>query len=264
MLKVLVIAFSNLLERPMFLGTVIQNRFKVIRHLGSGSYGHSYLVYDDENHNKVVLKALRVHKRVSKKGRFAFQNEMNILKEINHPSFPKYLGSGIFSSTPFFIMEFIEGKTFEQLIFEDGKKFGETEAFKLGSELLEIIEYLHQHNIIHRDIRIPNIMWDGQKIKLIDLGLAKEITKNKKDKSQAIHHPRKQIDFKSDFYGLGHFLLFLLYSQYSPPKGQKEKSWEEELRLSPFGRRVIRKLLQIESPYETCKEIKQDFLKIKA
>ncbi len=77
-------------------------------------------------------------------------------------------------------MEFMEGKTFEQLIFEEGKQFSEPEAFKLGSELLEIIEYLHQRNIIHRDIRIPNIMWDGQKIKVIDLGLAKEVTKNKK------------------------------------------------------------------------------------
>jgi serine/threonine protein kinase, bacterial len=63
----------------------------------------------------------------------------------------------------------------------------------------------------------------------------------------------------SDFYALGHFLLFLLYSTYEF-EGAKEKRWEEELGLSESARRIIRKLLAIDGLYQSCKEIEKDFL----
>lgn len=259
----LVLIVSTILERPLSKSSMIQNQYKVIRHLGSGSYGHSYLVFDHKNCRTVVLKALRLHKRLTKRGRCEFQREINMLKEIHHTCLPKFLDMGMYKKTPFFTMEYIEGKTFEQLIFEDGKQYDEIETFNLGYELLEVIEYLHQHNIVHRDIRIPNIMWTGRNLKVIDVGLAKNLSKiSTKEKGADFIHPRKQIDFKSDYYGLGHFLLFLLYSQFTPSKNQKEKSWEEELEITQQGKKVIRKLLQIDPPYQSCEEMKQDFQKL--
>jgi serine/threonine protein kinase len=263
MFRFLVLTVSSLLEKPLSNGRVVVNQYVVVKHLGSGSYGHSYLVYDRKSKKQVVLKSLRLHKRITLKGRLGFQREMNLLKEIHHPSLPEFLESGSFNKIPFFTMEFIDGKTFEQLIFEEGKQFSEIETFQLGYMLLEVMEYLHKHNIVHRDIRIPNIMWVGETLKVIDVGLAKHLPQtDKRGKGRAFFHPRNQLDFKGDFYGLGHFLLFLLYSQYSPVKNQKEKSWEEELDITPQGTKVIRKLLQIDPPYESCEEIKQDFQKL--
>lgn len=258
----MILIISSIVEKPLANGMFIQTRYEIERHLGSGSYGHSYLVFDHLKKTNLVLKALRWHKRISPNGRNDFGDEINIMKELNHPSFPKIIESGMFGNIPYFTMEFIEGKTFEQLIFEEGKQYGERESFRLGYELVEILSILQQNNIVHRDIRIPNIMWNGREIKVIDLGLAKKLSKESIERQKEITHPRKQIDSKSDFYGLGHFLLFLLYSAYEPSGNEKERSWEEELELSGEARRIIRKLLQIDTPYETTDQIKRDFQKI--
>ena len=72
-------------------------------------------------------------------------------------------------------MEYINGKNFEQLIFQDGRKYTETDAFGIAAELLELIHYLHDHQLIHRDIRIPNVIASDSKIVLIDLGLTRNV-----------------------------------------------------------------------------------------
>ncbi|WP_318508833.1 serine/threonine protein kinase [Bacillus sp. T3] len=262
MYKSIILIISSLIEKPLANATLIQNRYEVLSHLGSGSYGHSYLVFDHQDNVKVVLKALRWHKRMTKKGRIGFYQEMAIMQQLHYPSFPRFIGHGMYDKVPFFTMEYISGKTFEQLIFEEGRQFDELESFTLGYELVKIFSFLQQNNIVHRDIRIPNIMWDGDQIKVIDLGLAKKVAGGTIENQKSIIHPRKQIDFKSDFYGLGHFLLFLLYSAYSPDVNEKEKSWEEELTLSYDAKSLIRKLLQIDPPYETTQQLKCDFEKI--
>lgn len=262
MFKSIILIISSIVEKPLANGMLIQSRYEIERHLGSGSYGHSYLVFDRVKKIKLVLKALRWHKRITSHGRNGFEEEINMMKELKHPSFPRIIENGMFGKIPYFTMEFIEGKTFEQLIFEEGKQYDERESFGLGYELVEILSILQQNNIVHRDIRIPNIMWDGRNIKVIDLGLAKKLSKESIEKQKEITHPRKQIDSKSDFYGLGHFLLFLLYSTYQPSGNEKERSWEEELTLSREARRILRKLLQIDTPYETANQIKRDFQKI--
>ena len=157
-------------------------------------------------------------------------------------------------------MEYIKGKNFEQLIFQDGRKYTETEAFVIAAELLELIHYLHDHQLIHRDIRIPNVIANDSKIVLIDLGLTRKCDQeiDKKPKRNL----RKEINPKADFYGLGHFLLFLLYSNYSFPIDQKESSWEEELKISYQAKHIISRLLQIESCYESCAQVKSDFKKL--
>lgn len=262
MAKRIVLLISTLIEKTFQQGFLIDNRYEVVRLLGSGSYGHCYLVFDRERSCQVVLKTLRWHKRINKSGRAGFHHEMKILEKINHPGFPTFFESGKTGKIPFFTMEYVNGNTFEQLIFQEGKMYGEVESFTLAGKLLEIIYYIHQVDIVHRDIRIPNIMVEGEDLKVIDVGLARYVKADLKDIEQSTNHPRKQINYQSDFYGLGHFLLFLLYSSYAPANKTKERSWEEELVLSEDAKFIIRKLLQIDTPYKNSYEIQQDFRKI--
>ncbi|MEH7075405.1 serine/threonine-protein kinase [Neobacillus drentensis] len=258
MIKRFTLLFSNLLEKPFYKDELIAARYKVITHLGAGGYGHSYLVDDLESDQKKVLKALRLHKRLTQSGRSHFEFEKQLLKSIDHPGFPRYFEGGTFNSVPFYTMEFIEGKNFEQLIFSEGKRISEKEAFTIVNELLTPIEYLHNHKIIHRDIRIPNVITDGKKIKLIDLGLGRQLDLDREGLRRQKVNLRKEINFQADFYGLGHFLLFLLYSNYTFPTNTHEKSWEEELAISDQAKHIIRKLLQIEPAYENCAQIRAE------
>ncbi|MGG3561420.1 protein kinase [Neobacillus rhizosphaerae] len=257
MLRKFTLFISNIMEKPLPIDEVIADRYKVVEYLGSGSYGHSYLVFDFLSKQNKVLKSLRYHKRIIQTGRKGFELEKELLRSINHPGFPKYFEDGTFKNIPYYTMEYINGKNFEQLIFHEGKKFTETEVFKFADELLQYIEFLHSHHIIHRDIRIPNVIFDGSRIRLIDLGLGRYL-KPKDGDPQNIEDVRKQINYQADFYGLGHFLLFLLYSNFTFDDNRKEKSWEEELDITVEAKQIIRRLLQIESAYDQCAQIRAD------
>lgn len=260
MIKRFLLLTADLLERPFKLGKLIEDRYEIVEFLGRGSYGNSYLVYDREKQNQAVLKQLRLHKRMFKAGKIAFEQEQQLLKEMDHSFFPAFYGKGEYHNTPFFTMEYVNGKTFEQLIFEEGKTYSEKEAFQMGLQLLKIINWLHDNGIVHRDIRIPNVMITQNQLRLIDFGLASRFNPN--------HLPSFELDYikkvaspVSDFYALGHFLLFLLYSTYES-EDKIEKSWEEELDLSDSAHRILRKLLAIDEPYQACKEIEKDFLMV--
>ena len=257
MLRKFTLFISKMMEKPLPIDEVIADRYRVVEYLGSGSYGHSYLVFDFLSKHNKVLKSLRYHKRITHSGRKEFELEKELLGSINHPGFPRYFEDGTFKNIPYYTMEYINGKNFEQLIFHEGKKFTETEAFKFADELLQYIEFLHSHNIIHRDIRIPNVIFDGTRIRLIDLGLGRYLKPRDGD-LQKIEDVRKQINYQADFYGLGHFLLFLLYSNFTFEDDRKEKSWEEELDITVEAKQIIRRLLQIESAYDQCAQIRAD------
>ena len=53
---------SGLLERPLKIGTILQNRYTLIRFIGKGSYGMVYLALDDDTGNKVIVKQHRERK----------------------------------------------------------------------------------------------------------------------------------------------------------------------------------------------------------
>ncbi len=258
MIKNIILQLSGLFERTFSENDIIAGRYQILKHLGTGSYGHSYLVFDIESQNKKVLKALRLHKRLTYAGRRGFEAEKECLHSIRHEGFPQYFEEGIDKTIPFYTMEYINGKNFEQMIFGEGKVFPEIETFKIGYQLLEQIDYLHSRWIIHRDIRIPNVILDGTMVRLIDLGLARPLNREDKGGKAQERNLRKQLNCQADFYGLGHFLLFLLYSNHTFEKNEKERSWEEELAISNKAKHILRRLLQIESAYENCTEIKAD------
>jgi serine/threonine protein kinase len=262
MLKKSILLTANIFENPFPQNEIIAERYKIINHLGAGSYGHSYLVVDQLTEQVQVLKSLRIHKRITKSGRKGFELEKELLRSINHPGFPTYYSDGNHKSIPFYTMEYIEGKNFEQLIFQEGKKYSEDIVFSITLQLLELIDFLHKRKIIHRDIRIPNVIVSESKIHLIDLGLSRRVNQGVERRRRLKTRIRKELNPQADFYGLGHFLLFLLYSNYYFPDKTKEVSWEKELDISHNAKQIIRRLLQIEDPYESCAEIKLDIVRL--
>jgi serine/threonine protein kinase len=258
MFKRMILFAANKLESRFQQKEIIAHRYQVVNHLGMGSYGNSYLVIDQLSQQKKVLKALRIHKRITKSGRKRFEIEKELLQSIKHHGFPMYFEEGCYKDIPFYTMEYIEGKNFEQLIFQDGRKYTEIEAFKIAYDVLELINYLHEQRLIHRDIRIPNVIANGSEIRLIDLGLARIYDQDVGEHKKSKRNLRKEINHQADFYGLGHFLLFLLYSNFSFPKKQKESSWEEELVITYQAKHIINRLLQIEECYQNCAQVKTD------
>lgn len=115
------------------------------------------------------------------------------------------------------------GGNFEDHIFLDGQVYDEREVFEILYEVLGIVSYFHSKGIIHRDLRIPNILMKENQISIIDFGLAK--LKGEGDERAITYEGEqalmREVHFRSDFYALGHFVLFLLYASYEATEKRK-------------------------------------------
>jgi serine/threonine protein kinase, bacterial len=246
MLKFIYDYFEN--ELPP--GTIIANKYELQHSIGKGSYGITYLARDIETELTVVVKQNRKRKR--KNGVKSFQNEAKILSLFDHPSIPKLIDFHEWEKSLFIVMELKEGKTIQHLIFEEGVIFTEKESFKILRKIIEIVKLIHLKDVVHLDLRTPNILLQDNQVNIIDFGLARIISNTSKKPKENFKHP----NVTNDFYELGHFLLFMIYSNFEPsPKSNKRDSWQDELSLTAKGKAIIERLLQIEKPFESTEEL---------
>ena len=176
---------SELFERPLKNGFVIENRYLITGFLGKGSYGMTYYAVDQETGERIVVKQLR--KRKHKTNKQDFIKEAETLSSLNHPSIPKCLNFVQNEEELFLMMELIEGKNFEELILGEGKTFSEKESLNYLLEVLKIVRYLHHHQLIHRDLRLPNILLKKDQLFIIDLGLSEFLNEKGKTPSKEKH-----------------------------------------------------------------------------
>ncbi|MED1862315.1 protein kinase [Fictibacillus nanhaiensis] len=248
-----------LFDRPLKAGQhVHEQRYQIQKVLGMGSYGITYLALDTLTEEIIVLKQLRNTKAKTTAGLLSFQREAQILETLHHHPVPKLLNAFQNNQGHFIAMEWIKGETFEDLIFRDNQTYNEKQTIDILLELLSITERFHKNGIIHRDLRIPNIIQRDNKLIVIDFGLACHLSDKETEDSH--DHPEKlrmrAVKVESDLFALGHFALFLLYSSYTP-QSQKELSWEEELDISHTFRSVLRKMLQLDEPFHSVTDVKK-------
>ncbi|PFA70145.1 hypothetical protein CN378_02245 [Bacillus sp. AFS015802] len=229
--------------------------FQIIRLVGKGSYGTTYSVLL-ESGEEAILKRIRPYKKLFSNHVQYVRNERNALETLSHPCFPEFRMAGGYKGTPYFLMEKKNGRTFEELIFQEGKKYSEEESLKIGLQVVKLVDFIHEKGYVHRDLRIPNILFDEGGIHIIDFGLACKI-RHESNLLEAHKDHMRDKSKKSDFYAIGHFLLFLLYSSYEPIS-KREKSWEEELSIHGDTQSILRRLLQIEGEYHHASELMDD------
>ncbi|GGE59884.1 serine/threonine protein kinase [Priestia taiwanensis] len=230
------------MDRPLPIGALVYGRYEIIDYLGMGSYGMSYVVQDHKDNEKKLLKQQRKRLKVDNQ---SFKREKEMLVSLTHERVPSLLDSFRWEKKEFIVMTYFPFRNLEDLIFADGYRFSEVEAFRLVRGVLSTAAYAHNQGIVHCDLRIPNILFDGVDSYIIDFGLAKrlgEVALDKETKESYV------VSVQEDLYLLGHFTLFLLYSSYEE-SSKEEKPWQEELSLSRAGKEIIERMLEIQEPY---------------
>ncbi|SNZ13953.1 serine/threonine protein kinase [Terribacillus aidingensis] len=226
-------------------GSHIIGRYDVIRKLGSGSYGTTYLCKDTALNQTCTIKQLRRSRQKRKKYFTMFQREFELLQALQHPAIP---GAASFFHTEdgyFFVMDYLAGENIEQHIFDTKKTYTEKDALTLTMDIALIVEYLHTQRIYHGDIRIPNVMLIEEHASLIDFGLAAQFT--------GPETKEEQLRREQDLFDLGDILLYLLYTTYEQTN-KKALPWTEELTLSAACKFVLERLLGIREPFATAGE----------
>ena len=213
---------------------LLQNRYRVLRTLGKGGFSQTFEV-DDQGIAK-VLKVLNLDRFYSydakEKAVSLFQREAMVLSRLQHPGIPRVKSDGYFVwsqgtevSLHCLIMEKIEGITLKQ--WRSGRKkpvLSQDQAIAWLKQLVDILEQVHQQELIHRDIKPSNIILrpNGQ-LALIDFGAVREITetylqRQKKDETGTViissgYTPPEQMEGKavaqSDFFALGRTFVYL-------------------------------------------------------
>jgi serine/threonine protein kinase len=174
------------LPSPLIPGFLLDDRYEVIRCLGGGGFGRTYLAKDRHRFDEFcVLKefAPQVQEEATlQKATELFQREAGVLYQLQHPQIPEFrafLTVTVGGRKALFLVEqYIDGETYSQKV-NQGWRLSESEAIRFLLDLLPILEYLHQHGVIHRDISPDNLIFDratGKPIP-IDFGSVKQVAK---------------------------------------------------------------------------------------
>jgi serine/threonine-protein kinase len=164
------------------IGTLVDHRYLVQQMLGQGGLGRTYLVLDQRRFNeRCVLKEFcprNTSDYVVKKAQELFKREAETLYKLDHPQIPTFHAWFDEDDRLFLVQEFVDGQTYLQLLREreqQGYTFSEAEIIQWLKDVLPVLGYIHDRNIIHRDISPDNMMRPTGKTLpvLIDFGVAK-------------------------------------------------------------------------------------------
>lgn len=208
-------------------GHTLNQRYVIIKLLGSGGFATVYLAQDSRLADRyVAIKALNLEILPIEERPQAvknFQQEATVLGKLSHPGIAAvldYFGEG---STQYLVMEYVRGETLAQALQRiPGGRYHEKQVIHWARQLCDVLDYLHHQRptIIFRDLKPQNIMveQDGH-LKLIDFGIARYFKPGQTRDTQAFGTPgysapeqygQGQTDVRSDVYSLGVLLHQLL------------------------------------------------------
>ena len=258
-------------------GTVLQNRYQIVGVLGAGGMGSVYQARDLRFPNVTKLCAVKEMMNLASDPMMRklivenFEREANILATLDHPAVPEIFDYFTEENRSYLVMEFITGKTLEEMLEESDTVFSEEVVLHWAIQVCDVIAYLHSHKpnaVIFRDIKPSNIMLDmHDRIRLIDFGIAKSFQSGERGTmigTEGYSPPeqyRGEARPASDVYSLAATLHALLTKQdprLEPPFSFGERPIRStNPDISPAFEAIIMKALSynIEDRFETALEM---------
>lgn len=176
------------MSNPIYSGIILSNRYRIVRELGHGGFGRTYLSEDTYRFNELcVLKEFAPQVQGSyalEKSQELFEREAGVLYKLEHPQIPRF--RELFRVTLdrqgyiFLVQDYVEGQNYRVLLSDrqrQGLRFSEVECTSLLLKLLPVLDYIHSLGVIHRDISPDNLILriaDGLPV-LIDFGGVKQV-----------------------------------------------------------------------------------------
>ncbi len=219
----------------------IKDRYELVRTLGSGGFGSTWLALDHHTGREVALKELDVRRADDWKSIELFEREASTLEELDHRRIPSYVDAFELedddgaNSRFFLVQELAPGRSLDELARDGGWRPDRDGVITMARDLLEVCAYLHALNppVIHRDIKPGNVMRsESGEVSLVDFGSVKAGWKDRSGGSTVVgtlgymapEQLRGAADGRSDLFGLGSTIVFVLTRQDPedlPTKGLK-------------------------------------------
>lgn len=207
------------------------NNYKLDKVLGQGSYAIVKLAVDKNSNEKVAIKTYEKYKLIDPRKMKNVRREIAILQSINHPHIIGLHSTIENAKQIHLIMEYC-GKTslHAYLKAKNGRRLDDAEAKRVFYQICQGISYCHAKNIVHRDLKLENLLVDdSNNIKIIDFGFSICVENDKllnifcgtpSYMAPEIVSKRNYKGYLTDIWALGILLYTLLCGSF-PFKGIK-------------------------------------------
>lgn len=259
-------------------------QYRVFKPLGQGGFGATFLAKNEAlpGEPSCVIKQLRpsgTAPHILQMARELFEREARTLGQIgNHPQIPRLLDYFEEEKQFYLVQEYISGATLQQEVKKTGA-YSEAGVKQFLSEMLPLLQYIHELKVIHRDIKPANLIRRSQdaRLVLIDFGAVKnqvtQVTAEQSGQTALTAYaigtpgfaPPEQMAmrpvYSSDIYALGVTCIYLLTGKtpkdlpYNPTTG--EMMWEQLVYASAHLTTVLRKMLDVSvrNRYQSAPEV---------
>lgn len=194
--------------------------YDILGRVGTGGTADVFRAREKKTGRTLALKVLNRPSTTDPILRRAFIDEARLLERLDHPSLVAGYGVARSGETYFSRMELVEGATLLEIL-DRGQALDEDAGLRIVVEVAEVLRYLHEQGVIHRDVKPGNIMLRGDgAVKLIDLGFAvgedsRAISTDSAVGTVAYLSPEQArggaaADLRSDVYSLGVTLFQLV------------------------------------------------------
>ena len=207
------------MRQPIEIDSVVDGRYRVLAHLGTGGMSEVYCATDLQLGRKVALKVL--HERFAADEEFVerFKREASSAAGLQHQHVVSIYDRGECDGASYIAMEYVAGRTLKQLVHEDGP-LDPARAANLTVQILRAARFAHRRGVIHRDIKPQNVIVDDDdRAKVTDFGIARagasDMTQTGSIMGTAQYLSPEQaqghaVNQRSDLYSIGIVLYELL------------------------------------------------------
>lgn len=186
--------------------------YEKIRMVGKGAFGTAVLYKKKDDDSLVILKEINMHDLTAAERQLAM-NEINVLSMLDHPNIVSYYDSFEQDGVLMIELEYADGGTLAQYLGQLKRPLGEYEILLLFQQIVSAIRHMHEHNILHRDLKTANIFLTKEGIvKVGDFGISKMLTTRHGGANTVLGTPYyispemcegKPYNQKSDIWALG-------------------------------------------------------------
>lgn len=208
-------------------GTMLLDRYQIVRKVGRGGYGAVYLVEDAAVGEQVILKILNPQLSFDENARQRFVRELKLTRRITHPNIIRLYDFLDLGGAHAVSMEYFPGEDLGQILAREVRLSWER-GLRIMWQVCDGLAVAHGIGIVHRDLKPANLLiGDGDTLKILDFGLATPIQNPESRLTKSgllIGTPEymapeqiagEKVDARVDIYAIG-IMLYEMFSGMKP------------------------------------------------
>lgn len=210
-------------------GTLLADRYRIVRLLGLGGMGLVYRAMDEELDVEVAVKVLRPDRASQAQMLARFRRELVLARQVSHPNVVRIHDIGRHGDLWFLTMDFVPGRSLRDVLRQEGPLEPERAA-ALVAEMARALDVAHAQDVVHRDLKPGNILVDDEdRPYLTDFGIARSMAETGLTRTGGIvgtpdylapeQARGETVDARADLYALGLIFFELLTGELPFSRG---------------------------------------------